>query len=321
MSNQSDVSPPDFDQVLAARQRIAGHTHRTPVLASAFFDSLLGASLYFKCENLQKVGAFKARGACNAVFSLDPDTLERGVITHSSGNHGQAISYAAARRGISSTIVMPSTAPAAKKAAIQGYGGTVIECAPNEQARQQTVDDQIAQSGAGFVHPFNDSRVIAGQATCALELLEQVDSLDIIIAPIGGGGLVSGCCLSAMAKAPGTRVFGAEPAKVDDAARSLRAGKLVNNDSFNTIADGLKTNLGPLTWQIISRHVSEIVVASEQKIIETMKLIWQRMKIVVEPSSAVVLAAMLENPAAFQGQRIGVIFSGGNVDLGKLPWQ
>jgi len=321
MTTTSEPQPADYDDVLAAQRVIAPHTHITPVLTSSYFDNLLGASLFFKCENLQKVGAFKARGACNAVFGLDEVGSARGVVTHSSGNHGQALAYAAGKRGIPAFVVMPHSAAEAKKAAVKGYGGEVVECEANDEARQAAVDQLVSRTGGEFVHPFNDTRVIAGQGTCAVELFDQAGPLDTLIAPIGGGGLISGCCLTARAISTDTRVVGAEPKEVDDAARSLRAGSLVQNESANTIADGLKTNLQPLTWHFISQYVTDIVTATEPQIVEAMRLVWQRMKIVIEPSSAVPLAAMLAQPASFRGQRVGVILSGGNVDLNKLPWQ
>ena len=311
---------PDFDDVLAARDRIAPHTHVTPVLTSSFFDEMIGASLFFKCENLQKVGAFKARGACNAVFALPDALCERGVVTHSSGNHGQAISYAAARRGIPSTVVMPWSAPQAKKDAVVGYGGTVVECEANDAAREAAVADIVRLGGARFIHPFNDPYVIAGQGTCALELIPQAGSLDTIVAPVGGGGLISGTCLTAAAQENSIRVIGAEPKAVDDAYRSLKAGEIFHNESTDTIADGLKTNLQPMTWHFIREQVDDILTVTEAEIVDAMRLIWQRMKIIIEPSCAVPLAAIRAEPGRFEGQRVGVIFTGGNVDLDKLPW-
>lgn len=312
---------PTYDDVLAAEQRIRPHIHRTPVLTSKYFDTLSGARLFFKCENLQKTGAFKARGAVNAVFSLSDTQAAKGVATHSSGNHGQALCYAAARRGIAATVVMPHTAPAAKKAAVHAYGGTIIECAPTMASREATLKRELVTTGADLVHPYNDARVIAGQGTCAKELIEDCGPLDAVIAPIGGGGLISGTCLTIATIAPEVSVYGTEPAEADDALRSLKAGHIITEDAPETIADGLKASLKELTWYFVSRHVADIFTATEDEIVEAMRLVWERMKIVIEPSSAVTVAAVLKNRPAFAGARIGVILSGGNVDLDRLPWQ
>lgn len=310
---------PTFDDVLAARQRIAPHVHNTPVLTSSYLDQRSGASLFFKCENFQKVGAFKARGACNAVFGLDDATAARGVATHSSGNHAGALSYAAARRGIQATVVMPHNAPAAKKAAVRSYGGNIRECEPTQAAREAALEQVIAQTGADLVHPYDDTRVIAGQATCALELLEQVHDLDILVAPIGGGGLVSGTSLALAGTAPKARLIAAEPANADDAWRSLQAGEIVLRDGQQSVADGLKTNLKERTWHFVSNHVEDILLATEEEILDAMYLTWERMKIIIEPSSAVPLAAILKHADRFRGQRVGIIVTGGNVDLHHCP--
>ena len=310
---------PEFADVLAARERIAPHVHRTPVETSSQLNRLSGAELFFKCENLQKVGAFKARGACNAVFSLTDSEAARGVAAHSSGNHAAALCYAAARRGIEATVIMPRNAPAAKKAAVRGYGGKIIECEPTQAAREAAVAEFVAASGAVEIHPFADPRVIAGQATCALELIEQAGELDCVVAPIGGGGLISGTCLALAERAPGIRVFAAEPENADDARRSFERGELVENETPQTVADGLKTNLKPLTWHFVREHVSDVLLASEDQILDAMYLTWERMKIIVEPSAAVPLAAILRNPDRFRGRRIGVILTGGNVDLKHCP--
>ena len=310
---------PEFADVLAARERIAPHVHRTPVETSSQLNRLSGAELFFKCENLQKVGAFKARGACNAVFSLSDDEARRGVAAHSSGNHAAALCYAAARRGIGATVVMPRNAPGAKKAAVRGYGGRIIECEPTQAAREAAVAEFVASSGAVEIHPFADPRVIAGQATCALELIEQAGELDCVVAPIGGGGLISGTCLALAERAPGIRVIAAEPENADDARRSFERGELVENETPQTVADGLKTNLKPLTWHFVRKHVSDILLASENQILEAMYLTWERMKIIIEPSAAVPLAVILRNPDIFRGQRVGVILTGGNVDLKHCP--
>jgi len=317
----SDMFIPTISDMFEAHQRIEPHIHRTPVLTSAYINSLVGAELYFKCENFQKAGAFKARGASNAVFGLSDEQARKGVATHSSGNHGTCLSYAAGRRGIPCTVVMPRTAPQAKKDAVRGYGGTVVECEPSTTSREAVFAEVVAQSGAEFVHPYNDARVIAGQATCSRELLEQVDDLDAIIAPIGGGGMVSGTCLTVSNLAPRVRVYAAEPEQADDAYRSLKAGHIIADDAPDTIADGLKVPLKDLTWHFVKSNVTDILTASEVEIVDAMKLIWKRMKLVMEPSSAVPLATILKNRDLFAGQRIGVVITGGNVDLDKLPWQ
>lgn len=311
---------PTLADMLIAHERIRPHIHRTPVLTSGFIDDLAGAELFFKCENLQKAGAFKARGASNAVFGLSDAQAAKGVATHSSGNHGTCLSYAAGRRGIPCTVVMPRTAPQAKKDAVRGYGGRVVECEPSTTSREAVFAEVVAQSGAEFVHPYNDPRVIAGQGTCSKELLEQVPDLDAVIAPIGGGGMVSGTCLTLSSLAPYVRIYAAEPEQADDAARSFRAGHIIADDAPETIADGLKVPLKDLTWHFVRNHVTDILTASEDEIVEAMKLIWKRMKIVMEPSSAVPLATILKNPDVFAGKRVGVIITGGNVDLDRLPW-
>jgi len=311
---------PTFDDVIAAHDRIRPHIHETPVLTSSFLNRLTGAELFFKCENFQKAGAFKVRGASNAVFGLSDDKLDRGVATHSSGNHALSLSYAAGRRGIPCTVVMPRTAPQAKKDAVRGYGGVIVECEPSTSSREAVFAEVVAQSGADFVHPYNDPRVIAGQATCSRELLGQVPALDAVIAPIGGGGMVSGTCLTLSTLAPDVRIYAAEPEQADDAARSFRAGHIIADDAPVTVADGLKVPLKELTWHFVRNHVTDILTATEQEIIDAMKLTWARMKIVIEPSCAVPLATILGNPEVFRGKRVGVIITGGNVDLDKLPW-
>lgn len=311
---------PTLDDMLAARERIAPHIHRTPVLTSRMLDELSGAQLFFKCENLQKAGAFKARGASNAVFGLTDEQAARGVATHSSGNHGTCLSYAAGRRGIPCTVVMPHTAPQAKKDAVMGYGGRVVESEPSTSSREAVFAEVVAETGAEFVHPYNDPRVIAGQATCSAELIEQVEGLDAVVAPIGGGGMISGTCLTLSNLAPGIKIYAAEPEQADDAYRSFKAGHIIADDAPDTVADGLKVPLKDLTWHFVQNHVTDILTASEQDIIDAMKLIWKRMKIVMEPSSAVPLATILKNPEIFAGKRVGVIITGGNVDLDKLPW-
>jgi threonine dehydratase len=310
---------PNFDDVRSAQARIEPYIHRTPVLTSSYLNELSGAEIFFKCENLQKVGAFKARGACNAVFGLSDAEAANGVATHSSGNHAAALSYAAAQRGIEATVVMPHSAPATKKAAVKSYGGKIIECEPTQAAREACLEQVVADSGADAVHPYDDARVIAGQATCALELHEDHGNLDAVVAPIGGGGLISGTCLTLSTLAPWTRVYAAEPANADDAWRSLKAGEIVERDAQQTVADGLKTNLKPRTWHFVSKQVSDILLATEDEILDAMYLTWQRMKIIIEPSSAVPLAVILKNRELFQGQRVGVIITGGNVDIKNCP--
>jgi len=311
---------PTLDDMFAAHERIKPYIHNTPVLTSTYLNQLTGAELFFKCENFQKAGVFKARGASNAVFSLSDDMLEKGVATHSSGNHALSLSYAAGRRGIPCSVVMPRTAPQAKKDAVKGYGGTIIECEPSTSSREAVFAQVVAASGAEFVHPYNDHRVIAGQGTCSRELIEQVENLDAVIAPIGGGGMVSGICLTLSNLAPNTKIYAAEPEQADDALRSFKAGYIIADDAPETVADGLKVPLKDLTWHFVSNHVTDILTASEQEIIDAMKLIWKRMKIVMEPSSAVPLATILKNKDTFAGKRVGVIITGGNVDLDLLPW-
>ncbi len=311
---------PTFDDVLAAHARIAPYIHRTPVLTSSYLNDLTGAELFFKCENFQKAGAFKVRGACNAVFGLSDEMAAKGVCTHSSGNHALSLSYAAGRRGIPCNVVMPRTAPQAKKDAVRGYGGVITECEPSTSSREAVFAAVQARTGGEFVHPYNDPRVIAGQATCSRELLEQVEGLEAIIAPIGGGGMISGTCLTVSNIAPGVDIYAAEPKNADDAYRSFKAGHIIADDAPETVADGLKVPLKDLTWHFVQNHVTDILTATEDEIIDAMKLTWKRMKIVMEASCAVPLATILANPAVFKGRRIGVIITGGNVDLDNLPW-
>ena len=311
---------PTFDDVGAAHQRIAPHVHRTPVLTSRMLNALSGADLFFKCENFQKGGAFKARGASNAVFGLTDEQAAKGVATHSSGNHGTCLSYAAGRRGIPCTVVMPRTAPQAKKDAVRGYGARVVECEPSTTSREAVFAEVVAETGAEFVHPYNDHRVIAGQGTCSKEMIEDLGEFDAVIAPIGGGGMVSGTCLTLSTLAPKVKIYAAEPEQADDAMRSFKAGHIIADDAPETVADGLKVPLKDLTWHFVKAYVTDILTASEEDIVDAMKLIWKRMKIVMEPSSAVPLATILKNPDIFAGKRVGVVITGGNVDLDKLPW-
>jgi len=311
---------PTYDDVVAAHDRIAPHIHRTPILTSSYFNGLTGAELFFKCENFQKAGAFKVRGACNAVFGLSDEMAKKGVATHSSGNHALSLSYAAGRRGIPCYVVMPRTAPQAKKDAVRGYGGIITECEPSTSSREAVFAEVQAETGAEFVHPYNDPRVIAGQGTCSREMMEQVEGLDAVIAPIGGGGMVSGSCLTLSTIAPHVEIYAAEPEQADDAYRSFKAGHIIADDAPETVADGLKVPLKERTWHFVSHHVTDILTASEEEIIEAMKLTWARMKIVIEASCAVPLATILKNRDTFAGKRVGVIITGGNVDLDKLPW-
>ncbi len=318
--SKADLYIPTYDDVVKAHERIQPYVHKTPILTSTYFNNLSGAELFFKCENFQKAGVFKARGASNAVFSLSDEQAKKGVATHSSGNHGLSLSYAAGQRGISATVVMPRTAPQAKKDAVSGYGAKIVECEPSTSSREEVFANVVAQSGADFIHPYNDHRVIAGQGTCAKEIFEELGELDALVAPIGGGGMISGSCLTLSNISPNTKIYGAEPKQADDAYRSLKAGYIIADDAPVTIADGLKVPLKDLTWHFVSNFVSDILLASEQEIIDAMYLIWQRMKIVVEPSSAITLATILKNKPLFAGKKVGIILTGGNVDLKKVPW-
>jgi len=311
---------PTLIDVQAAAARIKPYAHRTPVLTCTSLNALVGAELFCKCENFQKVGAFKFRGACNAVFSLSDKEARYGVATHSSGNHAAAVALAARLRGIPAHIVMPDNASAVKKAAVAGYGGTIVYCAPTLAARESTLERVVHETGATFIHPYNNARVIAGQGTAALELLTDVSDLDVIMAPVGGGGLLSGTAIVAAALAPSTEVIAAEPEAADDAYRSLQAGKILPALDPRTIADGLRTSLGDLTFAVIQRHVQQIVTVSEAAIIQAMRHVWERMKILIEPSAAVPIGVLLEKKIDLTGKRIGMLLSGGNTDLDRLPW-
>lgn len=307
--------------LLACHQKIKPYIHRTPVLTSRLLDQISGAELYFKCENLQRMGAFKMRGAMHAVLNLSPEQQQKGVVTHSSGNFAQAIALAAQTLGIRAYIVMPSNAPAVKKRAVADYGGRITECQPTLEAREAAAQLIIQETGASFLHPFDDNDVILGQGTAAMELLEEQPDLDYILAPVGGGGLIAGTALAAHFFGKNCRTIGAEPFEVDDAYRSLQSGQIENNASANTLADGLKTTLGEKTFPIIRQHVEQIIRVEESEIVEAMQLIWERMKIVVEPSGAVPFAAVLREKEKFRKKKIGVILSGGNVDLANLPFK
>ncbi len=312
--------PVTLEAVREARARIADVVHRTPVMTCQTLDHMAGRSLFLKCENLQKMGAFKMRGALNAVRKLPDDVARRGVVTHSSGNHAQALALSAKLRGIPAHIVMPRTAPAVKKRAVEGYGGKVVECEPTIAARNAAAAKVQAETGATLIHPYDHADVIAGQGTIALELLEQAPDLDAIVVPISGGGLISGITIAAKALRPSIKIIGVEPSGADDAARSLAAGSIVRLEAPKSIADGLLASLGELTWPIVRDMVDEIVTVSEEQIIAAMKLLWERQKIVVEPSGSVPLAAVLNHKLPAAGKRIALILSGGNVDLDHLPW-
>lgn len=312
---------PTLADIRQAAERIRPYAHRTPVMTCASLNQKLSAHLFLKCENLQKVGAFKFRGACNAVFSLSEAEAARGVVAHSSGNHAQALALAARLRGIPAYIVMPSNAPAVKKAAVAGYGGQITFCEPTLAAREATQEQVVAETGATAIHPYNNQQVITGQGTAALELLQETPDLDVIMTPVGGGGLLSGTAIAATELSPRIRVIAAEPAGADDAYRSLAAGTILPSVSPKTIADGLLTSLGDLTFPIIQQRVEQIVTVSETAIIEAMKFVWERTKLIIEPSAAVPVAALWEGKIDLTGQRVGIILSGGNVDLDRLPWQ
>lgn len=312
----------DLAAVRAARERIRPHVHVTPVMTSATLDRRSGRRLFFKCENLQKGGAFKARGATNAVLSLDDAQAARGVVTHSSGNHAQALAIAAKIRGVPAYIVMPKDAPRPKRAAVEGYGATVHLCEPTLKAREETAARVVQETGGVLVPPYDHPDVIAGQGTIALELLEQIEDLDAVIAPVGGGGMITGLALALRELAPRVRVFAAEPSGADDALRSKASGERVLSHEPHTIADGLKTTLGALTWPVVRDLVEEVLVVEDVATIAAMRLVFERMKLVIEPSSAVPVAAVLtQRFRALEGlERVAVVLSGGNVDLDALPW-
>jgi len=311
---------PDLNAIRAAHKRIAPQIHRTPVFTSSTINETSGAQLFFKCENFQTTGSFKIRGATNAVLSLPDTDAKRGVVTHSSGNHAAALARAAAMRGIPAWIVMPSNAPEAKKMAVLGYGGQITECEPTLAAREATATVILERTGANLIHPYDNPRVIEGQGTAALELLEEVSDLDLVMAPVSGGGLLSGTAIATKELHRDIRVAGCEPQNADDAFRSMRSGKLEPAAKAETIADGLRATLCPLTFSILRERVDEIIPVSEEEIIAAMKLIWERMKIVIEPSAAVAAAPALFRKLSARGNRVGIILSGGNLDLGNLPF-
>jgi threonine dehydratase len=312
---------PDLAALRAAHERIAPHIHRTPVLTCASLDAMAGARLFFKCENLQKTGSFKIRGATNAVFSLSAEEARRGVVAPSSGNHAAALALAARRRGIPAWIVMPSNSPMTKRRAVEGYGGQITLCEPNIPAREAATRELMERTGATLVHPYNNAQVICGQGTATLELLEQVPDLDAVIAPVSGGGLLSGTAIAARSLRPKIRILGAEPRNADDACRSLRSGRIETNATADTIADGLRAQLCELTFSILRERVDEIVTLSEEEIVEAMRHLWERMKLVVEPSGAIAAAPALFRKTPLAGKRVGIILSGGNLDLANLPFK
>jgi threonine dehydratase len=320
VANSSAKPVIDLRAILDAAARIAPYAQVTPVLRSTSLDELAGCSLHFKCENLQRVGAFKFRGACNAVFSLSDAEAARGVVTQSSGNHGAALALAARLRGICAQVVVPENAAKVKRAAIERYGARIVDCAPNMAARDAATTALLERTGAELVHPFADPRVIAGQGTVALEFLRQYEALDALIAPVGGGGLMSGCAIATRALSPRTKLWGAEPSAASDARDSLREGRLITDRTPQTICDGLRGHLAPITFAILRCHLDGILLADEEAIIAAMRLIWERLKILVEPSAAVGLAVVLRERERFAGQHVGIVLSGGNVELQSLPW-
>lgn len=320
MTNTSNPIGLDFAAIRAAHRRIASRIHRTPVLTSESLNEIAGARLYFKCENLQKTGSFKIRGATNAVFSLSDEEAKHGVGAPSSGNHAAALSLAARWRGIPAWIVMPSNSSQVKKQAVEAYGGKITECEPNMASREAASAEVMKRTGAHLVHPYNDPRVIAGQGTAAVELLEDVPDLDIVIAPVSGGGLLSGTAIAANRMRPEIAVMGAEPLNADDAFRSLASGRIEAGSASHTMADGLRATLCPLTFSILRERVSRIVLVSEEEIVAAMRLLWERMKIIAEPSSAVAAAPALMRKMGAERKKVGVILSGGNLDLRKLPF-
>jgi len=314
-------APPGLEEIQAAAVRLRGRVHHTPVLGSASIDRDLGARVLFKCENFQRVGAFKARGATNAVLSLDDAEAKRGVATHSSGNHGAALALAAAERGIPCWVVVPGNATGVKRDAIARYGARIVDCAPTMTAREAGLARVVAETGAAIVHPFDDYRVIAGQGTAALEMLDAEPDIDLLLCPVGGGGLISGCAIVAASRTPPVRVVGCEPAGADDARQSLMCGERITLDTPETMADGLRASLGRRNFGIIRELVDDIVTVEEAEIVSAMRLIWGRMKILIEPSAAVPVAALIKGAVDIRGRTVGVILSGGNMDLNQLPWQ
>lgn len=312
---------PGIEELRAAHARIAAYVHRTPVLRSAALDKRAGATVFMKAEHLQKVGAFKARGATNAVLSMGQASLEAGVATHSSGNHAAALARAAALRGTRATIVMPRNAPLTKQDAVRSYGGDIIFCDPTQAAREDTLAEVVARTGAAVVHPYNDWQVIAGQGTAAIELLEEIPDLDAVLVPVGGGGLIAGTAIAAHALAPAVKVYGVEPAGADDAARGFRAGSRVRGGTPETLCDGLRAEVGERGFAVMLARVTDMYTVADTAVVEAMRFTWERTKQLIEPSAATVIAALLAGHEELRGRRIGVILSGGNCDLDNLPWR
>ena len=311
---------PTYQDIQRVHQAIQPFINKTPVLSSSSINQISGATIFFKCENFQKVGAFKMRGAASATMALSKEELSRGVATHSSGNHAQAVALSAKNYKTKAYIVMPSNAPVIKRNATAGYGAEIITCEPTLAARESTLKEVVAKTGATFIHPYNNYNVIAGQATAAKEMIEEVGALEVVMAPVGGGGLMSGTALSTKALLPNATLIGAEPAIANDAYRSFKSGTMQYNTSIDTIADGLRTNLGTYTLEIILKYLDDIITVSEEEIVHAMRLIWERMKIIIEPSCAVPFAAVLQQKDRFAGKRIGIILTGGNVDVENLPF-
>ena len=309
-----------YDDIEKAHQRISDHIHNTPILTSDSLDNELGSNLFFKCENFQKTGSFKIRGATNSILQLNDTEIKNGIITTSSGNHGAAVAFIADKIGTSSKIIMPNNTPKNKIENVQRYGGEIFYCEPNIKSREDTLEKMIQKSGGSIIHPYNDEKIIAGQGTAAKELIEKVPDLDAIICPVSGGGLLSGTLLAAKNLKPGIKVFGAEPENADDTYRSILNNKIMSNETTDTIADGLRAQVGTVTFPIIKENVDKILLVSEEMIISSMYMIWQRLKIIIEPSCSIVLAALMLNSNKFLNKKVGLILTGGNYDLKQIPW-
>ena len=309
-----------YNDIEKAHQRISEHIHNTPILTSDTLDNELGSNLFFKCENFQKTGSFKIRGATNSILQLNDTEIKNGIITTSSGNHGAAVAFIADKIGTSSKIIMPNNTPKNKIENVQRYGGEIFYCEPNIKSREDTLEKMIQKSGGSIIHPYNDEKIIAGQGTAAKELIEKVPDLDAIICPVSGGGLLSGTLLAAKNLKPGIKVFGAEPENADDTYRSILNNKIMSNETTDTIADGLRAQVGTVTFPIIKENVDKILLVSEEMIISSMYMIWQRLKIIIEPSCSIVLAALMLNSNKFLNKKVGLILTGGNYDLKQIPW-
>ena len=309
-----------YNDIEKAHQRISDHIHNTPIFTSDSLDNELGSNLFFKCENFQKTGSFKIRGATNSILQLNDTEIKNGIITTSSGNHGAAVAFIADKIGTSSKIIMPNNTPKNKIENVQRYGGEIFYCEPNIKSREDTLEKMIQKSGGSIIHPYNDEKIIAGQGTAAKELIEKVPDLDAIICPVSGGGLLSGTLLAAKNLMPGIKVFGAEPENADDTYRSILNNKIMSNETTDTIADGLRAQVGTVTFPIIKENVDKILLVSEEMIISSMYMIWQRLKIIIEPSCSIVLAALMLNSNKFLNKKVGLILTGGNYDLKQIPW-